>query len=745
MLKQLFYTQVILLTSLGMNAQNSISNAVSQNINDNQMVVTENENTTYYNTNDIKNVSIDKTTGKIIITTNSNLTDTYSSAVSKLSFAKAVANSDVTITEAKGWQESAYLKWNLLSTADSYNVYVKGGQYSDYTKIDAELVRKYSSFGRADIVGLKAGTYSVRVIPVISGVEGKSSEVTGLVVSNYDRSGFAHKNYSGVGAYNNDGTLKDNAVVVYVDKSNAKTVSATLSSGTFTGIQAIITAYQKGNVTTPLDIRIIGLLKNGETDDFGSSSEGIQIKGKGADSELNITVEGIGDDATIHGFGFLVRNSKSIEFRNIGIMRQMDDGISLDTNNSNIWIHNVDVFYGKAGSGDHAKGDGAIDVKSNSKYVTIDYCHFWDTGKSSMCGMKSESGPNYITYHHNWFDHSDSRHARVRTMSVHMWNNYFDGCSKYGVGAVMGSSVFVENNYFRATDKPLLISLQGTDAKGEGTFSDEAGGMIKGYGNTFAEKGASSYFTPIAYSEDNASFDYYDAKTRDEVVPSSIVTISGGNKYDNFDTNASLMYDYTAQNAADVPATVTGYLGAGRINHGDLQYTFDNTTEDTNYAPISALETLIDTYAGEDVTHGSGSGTGTDTGDDTDPTDPTTGTIIDAETECNFSSGAPSNSAFTATSDSYSTSRGTVTVNGVEYEKAIKMDSKVNIAFVTDKTMTLTLVLGVKLNSISIDGTAVTGTGDTTNGYVVTKTIEAGTHHLTRGTGEAALFYIGLK
>lgn len=56
-------------------------------------------------------------------------------------------------------------------------------------------------------------------------------------------------------------------------------------------------------------------------------------------------------------------------------------------------------------------------------------------------------------------------------MSVHVWNNYYDGCAKYGVGATTGSSVFVESNYFRATKDPMLISLQGTDAKGSGTFS----------------------------------------------------------------------------------------------------------------------------------------------------------------------------------------------------------------------------------------------------------------------------------
>lgn len=75
-----------------------------------------------------------------------------------------------------------------------------------------------------------------------------------------------------------------------------------------------------------------------------------------------------------------------------------------------------------------------MDIKGNSKYVTVAYNHFWDNGKSSMCGMKSETGENWITYHHNWFDHSDSRHARVRTMTVHMYNNYYQHCDVYGVG-----------------------------------------------------------------------------------------------------------------------------------------------------------------------------------------------------------------------------------------------------------------------------------------------------------------------
>lgn len=507
-----------------------------------------------------------------------------------------VADNGVSIIEAKGWLESVYVKWMPLEGVDSYRVYIKGGQYTDYMPIDAELIRAYSGYMRADIPGLKAGSYSLKVVAIKGGVETLFSEVTALQVKNYSREGFAHKGFSGVGAYNDDGSLKSNAVVIYVNKDNAKTVTAHLGNGSFTGLQSILNAYQKGNITTPLVVRVLGLIKNGDTDTFGSSSEGIQIKGKKADSEMNITIEGIGEDATIYGFGFLVRNAKSVEFRNLGIMRAMDDGISLDTDNSNIWIHHIDVFYGKSGSGDHAKGDGAIDVKTNSKFVTIDHCHFWDTGKTSMAGMKSESGPNYITYHHNWFDHSDSRHARVRTMSVHMWNNFYDGCAKYGIGATMGSSVFSENNYFRATKEPILISRQGNDANGAGKFSGEAGGMIKEYGSIFAEKGAAESYSPITYAANNKSFDFFQATSRDEKVPSSVVSLNGGNTYNNFDTTSSLMYSYTPDATSMVPERVTGYYGAGRLNHGSLKFKFDNAVEDNNSAPIPALEALIDNY-----------------------------------------------------------------------------------------------------------------------------------------------------
>ena len=514
----------------------------------------------------------------------------------------------IQIIDARGWLESAFVNFTLSDDAKTYNVYIKGGQYADYTKIDDQLVRNYGFFGRADVLGLQAGTYTMKVVPVAAGgkeLTDQENTTSDLEVRNYSREGFAFMNgCPAPGAYNSDGTLKQGAKVFYVTKNTAKTITTSVKTGskdsnitTCTGIQTIVDAYQKGYDTTPIAFRFIGLVTVDDLDKISSSAEGLQVKGKKADSELNMTFEGIGDDATIRGFGFLVRNAKSVEFRNIGIMRCMDDGISLDTDNSNIWIHHTDVFYGPKGSGDHVKGDGATDVKSDSKYITISYNRYWDTGKTNMFGMKSETGPNYISYDHNWFDHSDSRHPRVRTMSVHIWNNYFDNCAKYGVGATSGASLFVENNYFLKTKKPILSSKQGTDALGSGTFSGEDGGMIKAYGNYFDKTIANfKYYTQSAPA--STGYDAYETATRDEQVPETEVTKQGGTKYNNFDTDASLMYTYTPVEAELVPVVVTGYYGAGRLNHGDFIYTFkDNVgNDDTDSAYDATLGSMLDNY-----------------------------------------------------------------------------------------------------------------------------------------------------
>lgn len=613
MKKMVFWGVLFLGSMTGMVAQSTtdkVNHAVARSSKVNQMCITTNAgDVKYYNTAELASVKFDG--NKTVIAPNDGSdNDEYDASVREINFAKKVESGEngsienpagvVKITEAKAWLESAYLKWVPFEGASSYNVYVDG------KKIDMQLIRQYASYFRADVLGLKAGTYSIKIVPVNG--DGKemagANTATNLVVKNHNREGFAHFNFGGIGAYNDDGTLKPDAKVLYITASTAKTVSTDVIVGSKNkkvnakGFQAIINAYQKGYDTTPIAFRIIGKVSLADLDGISSSSEGIQIKGKSGYSSLNMTFEGVGDDATVYGFGFLVRNSKSVEFRNFAIMRCLDDAMSIDTQNSNIWIHHMDLFYGKKGSAaDQAKGDGTVDIKGNSKYVTVAFNHFWDNGKSSMCGMKSETGENWITYHHNWFDHSDSRHARVRTMTVHMYNNYYQHCDVYGIGATSGSNIFMESNYFEAVKRPIMSSLQGTDIKGsKGTFSGENGGMIKSYGNVFVDK--PSGFSYITYADNPASFDAYEVAKPSDQLPASVKTLVGGTCYNNFDTNPDVMYSHTADNAVDVPSIIEGFYGAGRLNHGDIHFDIPDETVVANghQQPLPALANILDSY-----------------------------------------------------------------------------------------------------------------------------------------------------
>ena len=733
-----------------------ITHAVARNSKVNQMyVTTKSGDVKYYNTADLTSVKFEG--DKTIIAPKSGVeNDEYNASVQAISFAKKADQGEsgdidnpagvIQITEAKGWQESAYLKWAPFEGASSYNVYVGD------KKIDAQLIRQYASYYRADVLGLEAGTYSVKVVPVnAEGTEiAGANTASNLVVKSYNREGFAHFKYAGVGAYNNDGTLKAGAKVLYITAKTAKTVSTTVNTGkpeTITGLQSIIDAYSKGKDTTPIAFRIIGKVNLSDLDHILSSAEGLQVKG----AKMNMTFEGVGDDATVYGFGFLLREAESVEFRNFAIMRCLDDAMSLDTDNSHVWIHNMDLFYGKkGGAADQAKGDGTVDIKGDSKYVTVAYNRFWDNGKASMCGMKSETGENWITYHHNWFDHSDSRMARVRTMSVHMYNNYYQHNDVYGIGATSGSSIFMESNYFDAVKRPIMSSLQGTDAMGDGTFSGEKGGLIKAYGNVFANK--PDNFSYIPYAENNTSFDAYEVSDPSEQVPTSVKTLVGGTSYNNFDTNSSVMYTYVADKAEDVPSIVEGFYGAGRLNHGDIDFVIPDETVVTNghQQPWPALASILDAYTsgvvkvfGESNASGEGGSTeGGSTGGSTEggETDGSTGgseggstvTPIEGTVTCSFTANGkeavPSNSAFVLTGSAKNVKVEETVIEGTTYSASLKMESNTEVSFTTSQKMTLYVCYGVSgtKTNVKVDGVKQAGAPTTV-------VLEAGAHKITKG------------
>lgn len=523
------------------------------------------------------------------------VTGTMISAVTPLAgsmTAAFAAEASVKVMSCTGYAEGMYATWGSVSGATGYNVYVDGVQ------IDSMLIRQYSGYMRADAIGLKAGSHTMKIVPIISGKEdsSKAAEATASCYA-HDRSGYAFADGHMPGAYKADGTLKDNAVVVYITEENKDKVTVKLNAEgkgdvDCVGVQNIITAYKKGKETRPISIRFIGNI----SDPANMPKGDLYVDGV---TSAGMTIEGIGNDATANGWGIVLKGCNDVEVRNIGTMNcnsSEGDNIGLQQDDSYCWVHNCDYFYGDAGSdADQVKGDGALDTK-RSHHITHSYNHFYDNGKCNLQGANASDTSNYITYHHNWYDHSDSRHPRVRVATVHVYNNYYDGNAKYGIGATTDSDVFAENNYFRNCKEPMLISKQGSE--GGLVLSGETGGMIKAYGNII--EGAEKF---VPYSENNTEFDAYVASSRDEKVPSSVKAVSGGATYNNFDTESGF-YSYNVDAAADVPTIVTSK--AGRVDGGDFKWQFNNAVDDASYAVNAELKAALVAYKDSIVAIGSG-------------------------------------------------------------------------------------------------------------------------------------------
>ena len=60
-----------------------------------------------------------------------------------------------------------------------------------------------------------------------------------------------------------------------------------------------------------------------------------------------------------------------------------------------------------------------------------------------------------------------------------------------------GSSIFMESNYFDAVKRPIMSSLQGTDAMGDGTFSGEKGGLILRHTAMYLQQASKLQLYPI--------------------------------------------------------------------------------------------------------------------------------------------------------------------------------------------------------------------------------------------------------
>ncbi len=474
-----------------------------------------------------------------------------------------------------GWFESIYAEIPGIEDADVTGVSYSGTMSGSLAGEDLEyLVRDYNGGVRIDIPGLQAGNYTLTV---------NTSEGTvtkdNISVMEYDRSGYAHFNYTeGVGAYNDDGTLKDNAVVLYVTDENKEEVSVTAGGVTVTGIGNILnsvgaTPKEPGALTNtnqgillklaqegrPLVVRIIGEvtppqgLTAYDSVDYGGTEgdNGFMARMQNA---KDITIEGIGPDASINGWGihfvcgtaaYQAGLGKSCEIRNIYFQNYPEDafgaegqqeGSTLTAPVERIWVHNNNFGPGYCKNptdSDKSEGDGSCDFK-RGQYYTMAYNKYWDCHKTNLIGSSDSSLQYHMTMHHNYYENCMARGPLARQGNIHMYNNVYVGQTDYAMNTRANAYIFSEYNLLYMCKNPMRVDA----------------GAIKSY---------------------NDSVSCYIDEMGGTVVTDKNQQVSSGNRYENFDTDPSLSYipsgDYILQeNVAEAKKVVMAYSGVMKEN-----------------------------------------------------------------------------------------------------------------------------------------------------------------------------------
>ena len=537
---------------------------------------------------------------------------------------------------------------NAATSTVSYRMHGSG---ESWTAIDSELIRSVGGNVRADILGLKAGVYDVKV---------NTTEITGGVhVKAYDRSGYAHFNYTqGIGAYNDDGTLKDNALVIYVTDENKDTVMRDLNNATvqaqmfdipyYAGVSGADKNWNKqaegigwwlnnvqytkkdaksGKVNSntysengsklgfgnqafddiPILIRFIGTVTTPEgCTAYNSLGEGGSVGDNGHMARMknlkNVTLEGVGDDAEIKGWGFHFMagsdakngRGKGFEVRNLTFNEYPEDAVGMEGVQSGstitgsverCWVHNNTFLPGYCASpaeSDKKEGDGSCDFK-RGMYFTCSYNYFEYCHKTNLVGSSDSSLQYNLSYHHNIWYQCGSRIPLTRQANVHFYNNYVFGdpsekstpyshiakpALSYVHSLRANCYLFSEANYYEGCKNV-------NDGKN--------GGASKFYGNTF-------------YACSDTSSPVSNVTSRTQTVSSACAY--NGTSYANFDTNPSLFYYDSTTGKSNcllddsIGARVRTTLYAGAQGHSEVTAKLQkmNTSSPSSSSTVTNLK-----------------------------------------------------------------------------------------------------------------------------------------------------------
>lgn len=226
-----------------------------------------------------------------------------------------------------------------------------------------------------------------------------------------------------------------------------------------------------------------------------TTAEVLQISGRisAASSALitikngsNITIEGVGKTGELQNVGLNIRDYNNVIVRNLIIheVAYPNDALTLD-NVQHGWVDRCEL-YSKIGDGITVDTyDGLLDVKKGSAYITISWNYLHHHMKCSLVGhtdntgQQEEDGNIRVTYHHNRFSHTDGRNPSLRFGAAHMFNNYFEEITDYGIAVRDGGHAKLENNVYHNVKLPMSTDKFPVDGLPNG-YICESGNVLSG-------------------------------------------------------------------------------------------------------------------------------------------------------------------------------------------------------------------------------------------------------------------------
>ncbi|MFI2433728.1 pectinesterase family protein [Streptomyces sp. NPDC018693] len=177
----------------------------------------------------------------------------------------------------------------------------------------------------------------------------------------------------------------------------------------------------------------------------------------------NKTITGVGDTGEIvHGELHLKPGTHNVIIRNLTIRDSYVEGdwdgkttdfdaIQMDT------VHHVWIDHNRLTH----MGDGLLDIRKDSQYITVSYNQFSDHNKALGIGW-TDNVRTQVTIDHNWFTGTKQRNPSADNCAyAHLYNNYFsqqvsdgDPVWTYGSWARGRTKMVIENSYYDGVQHP---------------------------------------------------------------------------------------------------------------------------------------------------------------------------------------------------------------------------------------------------------------------------------------------------